>query len=99
MRLRGDVLPILVGVLLRELRPEKHNHRRVVDPDQDKDDGARRTVSRAGVGGAQVPADEELANREEQRCDQGANQRVFPADVGVGQILHNQGKEQGDQAK
>src|SRR5215475_2441054 len=50
---------------VRKLGTEENDQRRIVDPDQQRDQRPRCTVSRANAGAAYVVTNAHLANREE----------------------------------
>src|SRR4029453_19569653 len=49
---------------VRELGTEEDDQRRIIDPDQQRDQRPRRTVSRANAGAAYVETNPHLPNRE-----------------------------------
>jgi len=54
---------VFVGVCFGEFRSEQECLRRVVDPEQQDDQSARRTIARGNGAAAEIPADEGLADR------------------------------------
>ena len=95
---RGGLDPraVAVGVDLGELRPEEEDLRRVVNPDQEHHERARRPVGRAEAAPAQVQADEALADQEQDRRQHRADPDVPPGDLRIRQELEDQREEEGD---
>src|SRR6185295_7183547 len=72
------------GIGVGEFGAEQNDLRRVVDPDQQDDNGGGRTVSRLEALRADVPADGELAEIEQNRGGYGSRKHIAPGDVSVG---------------
>ena len=90
---------IVGGKHLGKCRAIEEDLRGVVDPHDQDDHGGRRAVCGGKGGLPQVEADEELARREEQRCDDGAEHDILPFDAHFGQNLVDRRKQRGDHDK
>src|SRR5262245_52544192 len=98
VRLRGSMLvvPEASRPEVGELRPEKHDQRRVVDPDGQHDQRAGGAIGRTDARVPEIGADEILAEREQCRGDHGPEPDVAPGDVRIGQDLEDHREEHCD---
>src|SRR5205823_2661269 len=64
----------------RELGADQEDHRRIVDPEDEEHQRPRGSISAGGAAAAEIRADQEFAEREEERSDGGSNPNVAPAD-------------------
>src|SRR3954453_13860066 len=81
MRLLAAARSSRVRVYPCELGAEQEDLRRIVDPHHHDHDGAERAKARADVALAEVQANQELSDDEEQRRDESAYPDVAPLDV------------------
>src|SRR5205085_11005365 len=78
---------VAIGEDLSELRAEQENLDRIIDPQQQNDEAAGGAVARRDGAAAEVPADQALANGEQNRRHDGADNDVPPLQAPVGQHL------------
>ncbi len=98
LRRREARAPAL-DVDLGELGPQEKDLRGVVHPDDDDDERPGRPVRRGDGALAQIEADQELADGEEQRRDGRPEPHVSPGDLHVGQELERHGEQRRDHRK
>ena len=89
----------LTSVNFRELRPEKQDARRVVNPHEHDHHRAGRAETRSDAAGAKIEADEELADGEKQRRAHRADPHVAPADAHVWKHFENHREERANDRK
>ena len=96
---RHDAGAEFASVNFRELRAEKQDARRVVNPHEHDHHRAGRAEARSDAAGAEIEADEELADREKQRRAHRADPHVEPADAHVWQHFENRREERANDRK
>src|ERR1044072_8532406 len=69
---------VMAGIDLGELRPQQENLRRIVDPEQQQDEAARRAIGRTHGAAPQIDADGGLPGEEQQRRAGRADPHVAP---------------------
>ena len=75
----------MFGVDPREHRAEQDDLRGIVDPQQDDHDRTGCTIDRGDAGRGQIPADQVIAEQEQQAAGARPDPNVAPGDLGVGQ--------------
>src|SRR5712671_3345766 len=93
---RGIAEATAFGLDASEFRAYQHQLRRVVDPDQQNDEGRRGAIGRFEALLADVEPDEQLADLEQGRRDRGAEPDVAPSHIRVGQPFEHHGEQKRD---
>src|SRR5215217_6196423 len=96
MFLRLDTWAIPARVYLRELRAQKANQRRVIDPEQQDYQRTRRSKRIGRCGSSEINTDGVFSCCKKQCCHRRPDPDVFPRDHDVRQKFVDHGKESRD---
>ena len=76
---------MVFGVDPCERRAEQHDLRGIVNPKEDDHDRTGCAIDRCDAGRCQVPADQVIAEQEQEAAGARSNPNVAPGDLGIGQ--------------
>lgn len=91
----NDFAPVGIGIHFSEFGSKIQDYGRIINPNQDDDDGTRSAINGGNGGTSQIKSNGKFAKHKEKRSKTGTYQRIFPSNVAIGKRFENNRKQHG----